>query len=278
MAITTVDGVFNALANDFQKTIIDKASIANLTANLPCSLWRATGNPGQGAIPAAAAIPTAATLGAIALVNQTAPKKSYLAWLGLRASNALTSIELADRVAHQGGLVFNLATSQTTNLPLDVSTLSLVAARRGATDYSELQWFLEVYTDGGATASNATINVTYNDATTGNLNVVAVGGTLRASRILALTPLIPTGSQGKFIRGINSVILSASTGTAGSFGFTCYNAKTGLEIPIATLLGVASWDDLGAPEIPPDACMTILLTNTTTTSGTLQGGYKLANG
>ncbi|HYW49046.1 MAG TPA: hypothetical protein VE861_00495 [Gemmatimonadaceae bacterium] len=278
MAIATLDALFNALGTDFQRFMVDKSSIANLVAGQQASLWRATGTPGQGAIPTAAAIPTSATLGAITLTNAVLPRLNYLSWLMLRNANANTSVDIADRVAHQAALVLNLATSQTTNLPIDVVTLGLSAARRGAANYSNLTWFLEVYADGGATASNATINVTYNDGTTGNLNVVAVGGTLRAGRVISLTPFIPTADQGKFIRGINSVILSASTGTAGNFGFTCLSVITGLELPIATVTRVATWDQLGHPSIENDECLQFLVTTSTTSSGQLTGTGKITGG
>ncbi len=277
MSITTIDGVFNALGTDFQPFIVDKSSIANLVAGQTASLWRATGTPAQGAIPTTAAIPTAATTGAIPLTNQTLPRLKYLSFLSLRNANANTTVDIMDRVAHAGGAVLNVTTSQT-GIAVDVSTLSLPAARRGASNYSGLIWFLEVYTDGGATASNATINVTYNDASTGNLNVVAVGGTLRAGRLIALTPFIPTGDQGKFIRGINSVILSASTGTAGNFGFTCCAVTTFLDLPIASKNETGDWARLGHPSIEDDECLMFAITTSTTSSGALFGRGKVTGG
>jgi hypothetical protein len=161
---------------------------------------------------------------------------------------------------------------------LGAAGLNVPAARLGSANYSDIQWWLEVYTDGGATASSATINVTYNDDTSGNLNVQAVGGTLRAGRMLALTPLIPTGSQGKFIRRVNSVILSASTGTAGSFGFTATRPRTATTLPLANLTGVFDWAQLGMPEIANDSCLQLVLLTSTTSSGTLRGGGKIAHG
>jgi hypothetical protein len=153
----------------------------------------------------------------------------------------------------------------------------LSAARRGAADYSELQWFLEVYTDGGATASNATINVTYDDGSTGNLNVVAVGGTLRAGRLIPLIPLIPGAQQGRKIRGINSVTLSASTGTAGNFGFTCTRALTGKAFGLTGTPTTLNWQD-GATEVPNDSCLMFVIYCSTTTSGALVGQGKIAHG
>jgi hypothetical protein len=280
MTITNQDQLFNALANDSSRFIVDKASLANAVAGQLFSLWRTTGQPAQGAIPTTAAIPTSATTGAISFTNQTAPRASYLTWAQLVSANNAMSVEIHDRVAHNGGLVLNVTTSQTTNLPLDIgpSALNLGAGRRGDANFSDCQWWLEVYTDGGATASNATINVTYNDATTGNLTVVAVGGTLRAGRMIPLTPLIPTADQGKFIRGINSVILSASTTVAGNFGFTCTRHRTVVPLPLANFPGVIAWNTSGSPEIINDACLQFIVQTSTTSTGTLRGTGKIAHG
>lgn len=279
MSIATLDGLLNALGNNSSRVVIDKSSIANLVAGQNFSLWRATGQPAQAAIPTTAAIPTSATLGAMGFTNQTSPATSYLGVLSLLCANNAMSFEVHDRVAHNGGLVLNVTTSQaTTGLDLSSGSLNLVAARRGDSNYSDIQWWLEMYTDGGATASNATVNVTYDDATTGNLNVIAVGGTLRAGRMIALTPFIPTGSQGKFIRGINSVILSASTTVAGNFGFTATRRRADMSLPLASKTEVFTWEQLGFSEVANDACLMLLGTTSTTSSGTIRGGGKIVHG
>lgn len=277
MSITTVDGIVSALGNNSSRLILDKASIANAVAGQFFSLWRATGQPGQAAIPTTAAVPTSAMLGAMGFANQTDPVKSYLAWLSLNSSIAGNNVEIHDRLAHLAGLVLNITTSQTVT-GLDLQTLSLVAARLGDSNYSDVQWWLECYTDGGATASNATINVTYNDASTGNLNVVAVGGTLRAGRLIPLTPLIPTAQQGKYIKGINSVILSASTTVAGNFGFTATRPRTSVSQHVANKTESYDWAQLGFPEIPNDACLQVLMVTITTSTGILRGGSKITHG
>lgn len=277
MAITTVDGVLSALGNNSSRFIVDKAAAANTTAGGLYSLWRSLGQPGQGAIPSTPALCTKALAGAIAFDNQTAPAASYLGWAFLTNSNSTSNCEIGDRLVHNGGLVLNVTTLQTIT-GLDLSTLSVPAARLGSADYSDCQWFLEVYTDGGATASNATINVTYNDATTGNLNVVAVGGTLRAQRIIPLIPFIPTAQQGKYIRGINSVQLSASTTVAGNFGFTAIRQRTAFPLPIGNKTEVFDWAAMGFPDIVNDSCLMFYGVASGTNSGTLRGGGKIAHG
>jgi hypothetical protein len=278
MAITTRDELIDALANNSSRIVIDKASLASMVAGTTASMWRSTGQPAQGAIPGTTpVVPTSATTGAIGFTNQTSPVTSYIAWLALVGSNSATSWEFHDRVAHSGGLVLNVTTAQNIS-GLDLSTLAPSADRLGASDYSDVQWFLEVYTDGGATASNATINVTYDDASAGNLNVAAVGGTIRVGRRIALTPLIPSAQQGKKIRGINSVTLSASTGTAGNFGFTCTRQRTAVSLPIANYGQPFDWAALGLPGVPNDSCLEIVCACSTTSTGTLRGQGKIAHG
>lgn len=278
MTITTENALLNALANNSSRLVVDKASIANAAAGQIFSLWRATGQPAQGAIPTTSAVPTSATTGAFGFANQTSPATSYLAWLSLTAGNSAMGVEVHDRIAHMGGLVLNVTTSQTTNLPCDLNTLAPASARLGAANYSDVQWFVEVYTDGGATASNATVNVKYDDGTDANLNVIAVGGTLRAGRMIPLTGFIPTAQQGKYIRGINSVILSASTGTAGNFGFTCTRQRTQQAMPVLNLPNTWNWAQLGLPEIPNDSCVFMVMTCGTTSTGTVRGQGKIAHG
>ena len=278
MSIETTNDIVKALGNNSSRIIIDKASLANQTAGRYCSLWRATGQPGQGAIPTAAAIPTSATLGTMGFANQTDPAKSYLAYAFVANGNATSTVEIHDRLAHCGGLVLNSTALQTTNLPINLETLGVAADRIGSDDFSDVQWWLEVYADGGATASNATINVTYNDNSTGNLTVLAVGGTLRIGNMLGLDILRPAADNGKNIKGINSVTLSASTGTAGNFGFTCSRPRATLPTVVANKMEIFDWAQLGFSSIPNNAALTPIILPTTTSSGTLRGGGKIAHG
>lgn len=279
MTLATRDAIANALANNSECFCIDKASIANAVAGQLFSLFRATGQPAQGAIPTTAALCTSALAGAIAFANQTAPATSYMGWLTLTSALSGVAVEFHDRIAHMGGLVLNITTSQTvTGLNLTAGGLNPPAARLGASNFSDGRWYLEVYSDGGATASNATVNVTYNDGTSGNLNVIAVGGTLRAGRLIALTPFIPTADQGKFIRGINSVILSASTTVAGNFGFTYMKQLTAVGLETAFKSVERDWAQLGLPEAANDACVQMVMSCSTTSTGALRGHGKIAHG
>lgn len=278
MTITTRDQLISALANTSSRIVLDKASLASQVAGRMCSLWRATGQPAQGAIPTAAALCTNAFTGAVQFAQQTAPAESYLAYMAVTASNSAMSWEIHDRLAHMGGLVLNATTLQTTNLPLDLEALSVPADRIGDPTFGDVQTWLEVYADGGATASNATINVTFDDDTSANLGVQAVGGTIRAGHMFSLDALRTTAQQGKNIKRINSVQLSASTGTAGNFGFTFTRPRSYLPTMVANKSEVYDWAALGLPGVPNGACLQFMVIPSTTSSGTLRGGGKIAHG
>ena len=279
MAISTTDALVDALGNNSSRLVIDKASLSNAVAGQYYSLWRATGQPGQGAIPTTTAICTNSLLGSFQFTQQTAPATTYGGWAQAVCSNAAVTIEVHDRLMHMGGLSGTSLASQTVNLDVHANIASNnLAARIGDSNYSDIQWFMEWYTDTGATASNATINVTYNDGTSNNLTLVAVGGTLRASRLIALNGLIPAADAGKYIRDINTVILSASTGTAGNFGFTATRPRITIPLNIANKTEIYDWAALGFPEIYNESSLFVIQLCSTTTTGTVRGGGKLAHG
>lgn len=272
MTITTRDGMIAGLGNNNNRILWDKVSLGGLTIGQYASLWRATGLPSQGAIPVAAALCTKATVGAVGFDNQTAPATSYLAYHSLLCSQANTNLEIHDRLAHMGGLSGNTTAVQTVGV--DLVTLALPAARDGDPNYSDICWWLEWYTATGATASNATVAVTYNDNSTGNATLVAVGGTVVGSSMRQ----IQSASNGLFIKAVNSVTLSANTGTAGSFGVTATRQRTSMSVPIASKIEVFDWATLGLPEIPNDSCLMGIMMSTAATTGTIKGQGKIIHG
>ena len=276
--ITNRDQLIDALANNSSRIVIDKAAIANTAAGQYHSLWRATGQPGQGAIPTAAANCNQSTVGGMQFSQQTSPAKSYLAYLEAASSNSAMTIEVHDRLMHMGGLNGTLTTAQTVGLDFDGVTADNMAERIGDSDYSDIQWWLEWYTDTGATAATATVAVTYNDGTTGNLTGVSLAATRRASFMQLLNGLIPAAAADKFIRAVNTVQLSASTGAAGNFGVTATRLRGTLFMPIANAKFSADWASLPINTIPNSACPFIAVLASTTSTGTLRGGGKIAHG
>lgn len=271
MTISTIDGLVNALANNSSRLVMDKASMANAVAGQLFSLWTASGVPGAGAAPTSAAVPTKATTGAFGFTNQTPPATSYLGWLVHQHSISASNLEFHDRLAHMGGLSGTVTSAQ--------GALSLITSdpgsdRLGDTNYSDVTWWLEIYTALGATGVTATVNVTYNDDSTGNLAAIALGATPRAGR---LYPLISAVS-GKFIKAVNSVTLSATTGTAGNFGITATRQRASVSAPLLNKTEVWDWAALGLPNIANDACLFMVMLCSTTSTGTVRGQAKIAHG
>lgn len=269
--ISTRDQLIDALGNNNSRLVIDKASLANTAAGQIFSLWTATGVPGAGAAPGAAAVPTSATTGAFGFTNQTAPATSYLAWLAGQFSNSASNLEIHDRIAHMGGLSGTVITAQGA---LSLITTDPGAARRGDANYSDVQWWLEIYTALGATGVNATVNVTYDDASSGNLAAIALGATPRQGRMYPLVSAV----AGRFIRAVNSVTLSATTGTAGNFGITATRPRTSVSAPLLNKTETYDWAQLGLPNIPNDSCLMMLMICATTTTGTVRGSGKIVHG
>lgn len=278
MAITTRDQLISGLGNNSSRIILDKASIASQTAASYCSLWRATGRPGQGAVPAAAANCNNATVGGIWFAQQVSPATSYGAYLEMATGNAAMTVELHDRLIHMGGLNGTLATAQTVGIDFLSVTADNMVDRIGDANYSDIQWWLEWYTATGATAVTATVAVTYNDGTAGNLTGAALAASRPASHMIGLNGLIPAAAAGKYIRAVNTVTLSATTATAGNFGVTATRLSMTIGCSIANFKFVADWAALGLPEIRNSTCLFPIVLTSTTSTGTVRGSGKIAHG
>lgn len=277
--ISTRDALINGLGNNSSRLVIDKASIANAAAAQFHSLFRATGQPGQGAIPSTAAACSHGLTGTFNFTQQTAPATSYAAWASIACSNSAVTIELHDRLAHMGGLSGIVATAQTVGI--DMNTLKSTAnleVRMGDANYSDIQWWLEWYTDTGGTAVTATVAVTYSDASTGNLTGISLAATRRASFMQPLNGLIPAAKSGLYIRSVDTVTLSATTGTAGSFGVTATRNRCDFPLPIANKKETFTWAETGMAEAANTSAMFLIELCSTTSTGTVRGSAKLAHG
>ena len=278
MTISTRDRLIDALGNNSSRIVIDKANIASQAAATFVSLWRATGQPGQGAIPGAAAVCDNTLTGAIQFSQQTSPATSYIAWANMVCSNAAVTMEIHDRLMHQGNLSGTVTTSQAVSVDISANlATSNLDARKGDANYSDVQWWLEWYTATGSTAVTATVAVTYNDGSTGTLSV-SLAATRPASFMSPLNGLIPSASAGKYIRAVTGVTLSATTGTAGAFGVTATRPRTVIPLNVANKSEVYDWAALGLSEVPNSACLVLIQLTSTTSTGTVRGGGKIAHG
>lgn len=269
MTISTLDGLVAALATADRPPFYKTAVAA--TAGQIMSLWAQAGHPGAGATPPTGAgeAPTKATAGALHWTNPAGGALAYLARLGL-LSAAPGVVTLYDRLVHTSGLDANVTTSQTVN-----ST----AISRPDANGGDVECFLEIYTQVGAT--QRTINVTYTDqdGNTGNTGVASIGGgTGNFARAQQLIPVqLAAGDSG--VRSVQSVQLqTGGTGTVGNFGITL--ARRIANIPLASGENGQVYDPfaVGLPQVYSDACLALMVFAGATSQGPTYGSLAIAKG
>lgn len=278
MAIDTIEQVETGLDSRFIRLNGNRSSISNQSLGFWVSTWRSTGNPGQGAIPTTAAVVNKDTVGARGQLNPTGTEKLYFGSLELSCSLGGTVIDLHDRLVHNGGLSGVVTTAQAGfDLQTFLATNNL-AERIGDSNYSDVLWWLEIYTDVGGTTATATINVTYNDGTTGNLNSFSFGNTIRrAGTMFPLNNLIPAADSGKFIRAINSITHSSTTGQ-GNYGFTATRYRCGGFVPLANQNYRYGWTEISLPQIYNDAAIFTIIRTPAATTGVVNYFSKIIYG
>lgn len=244
---------------------IYKASVANMAAGYIASLWRAVGSPlwGQGAIPSTAATPTDALAGGIVLPSFGSNKGRIYRFAPIGVT--IGTFMLYDRVAHIGGMVGNVATSQA--CAVDAET----AITAGRCTYNDIEWYVEIYTDIGTTASNLT--VTYRNINDAADKTIVISGFTGASPLMRsgrCVLLVPT--DGIPIKRIVSVIHSVSSGTAGNYGITARKKLCEVGQMLANIMS-PSVDaiSIGLPEIKDTACLEMLVQCSTTSTGIIMG-------
>jgi hypothetical protein len=136
----------------------------------------------------------------------------------------------------------------------------------------ELELFIETYVATGATASNLTVSYTDQDDNTGVTSSIANQATAAVGQ-LQRVPLPTTG-----IKSVQSVTLSASTGTAGDFGITL--AKSLVEIPVvvANTGVILSPFETGLEQILDSACLAMMVKCSATNTGIISGSLGIFQG
>jgi len=263
--IAAIAGAVSAgFSQDIAKTSITTVS------GFDYSGWTLTQNPAPGVAPTTWANPTQATAGALnpRYVNGGSTTTCRILYVELRPSLANTVYIVRDRVGHMAGLSGTVTTAQTVGTASSELTTPASDGRCEAGG-GDCEWWLEWYTATGGTGVNVTCAVVYSDNSTGNV-VVAIPVSVPAFRRYR----IPPSSANLSIKGITSVTLSATTGTAGNFGVTCTERKFAFSVPIANTPWVADWALLGMPDIGRNACLEVSSYCTGTAFGTLTGNMK----
>ena len=249
MAIADLDAYRQSLVAGPQLISINKTTVTTL-AGRSYDLW--VPNAPAGAVPSAAVVPTNATQGALGQRNGGAGT------LGIVAAQMNPMIRgmytIYDRLSHQGGLSGTVTTAQTTNLP--------TAALTRYTSGEGVQIGLTIYSAVGTTATTVTATYTNSEGTGSRVtpNVVIGGTGNREARRMIMLPL-QAGDSG--VRSVQSVTVTATTGTAGNFGVTLF--KPLASICAASFTGMTTADFIsgnlggGLPEIVDGACLSLIV-------------------
>jgi hypothetical protein len=118
---------------------------------------------------------------------------------------------ITDRLVHSGGLVANITTEQTTNLP--------TAALPRYTDGIGVMIGLDVYTATGSTATTVTARYTNQDGTAGRVTQAVVWP---ASAPVGRRYILPLQDGDTGVRSVEGVTFAGSTATAGNVGVTLF--------------------------------------------------------
>ena len=262
--LTSMDDLVKALASR-PITPIYKASATAKAAGSFQSLWRTAGFPTVGNIPASGngEIPTKNTVGALNFTNAVVGKDLYLGKLGLQGSTAGTFM-LYDRLWVNSGLDGTVTTAQTFTMP------SLTRH----TDAVGVEAYLEIYTATGSTAVTATINYTNSDGVSGRTGTASIVAAPAVGQMFPFS--LASGDEG--VKSIQSVTLSATTGTAGNFGLTLLKRKAEIPLPSANIGTVLDAVSLGLPPILNDSCLAFMVLTTATNTGNVTGTTCIIEG
>jgi len=249
-------GVTVGCRQDFYKTSL------TAVAGFFYSGWVMAGQPIAGSTPSTWITPTQATIGCWVPQLIDSANTNRLLLTDLIIGNAGQQNIICDRLGHMGGLSGTSTSAQTVSGTLTTPS----GTGRCNANGSDVLWFLEWYTATGSTAVTASVNVTYSDNSTGNVSV-AVAASTPAYRMLQI---ISTSSN-LSIKGVNTVTLSASTLTAGSFGVTALKRLASTCVIVANYSDKNDFAYLGAPVVGTDACLCMYFWTTATSLGIITG-------
>lgn len=238
---------------------VQKASVTSKGAGLFHSLWLAGGFPAAGAAQGSVngAIPTKTTVGALNFTSAGASEETFLAQLGFVGATAGT-IFVYDRLWHNSALNGTLATAQTFTQP----------ALTRHTDGIGVEIWLEWYTATGSTAVTATVSYTNSDGVSGRTGTCSIAASPVAGQMMMV--LLQAGDKG--VLSVQSVTLSATTGTAGNFGVTLIKRKALAPMPVANIAQPPmDFAALGLPGIQDNACLAFGVQCTATNTGQING-------
>lgn len=267
MAFASLDSIIAALgAGNGEVSQYSKTSITTTLGRF-YSLFKSAGLPAAGSTPTTGAgdVPTNATTGAIKFTSPSGSNKKHLLRMSCMGPTA-GMVFLCDRLVETSGLSGTVTTAQTVN--------SVALTRY--TDAVGVMCAIEVYSQLGATSRTATISYTNQDGTAGRSGTITIPANALAQEFIGPMTLQGTDTG---VQSVQTVTLSASTGTAGDFGITLYKDLASIPYNANTL---EERDEvlqlMNLPELKSGACLALYAYATTTSLGLQQGELGMAQG
>lgn len=273
MAITSMDQLVASLASNDQDFPIFWPSGTTVSGGFTNLNRLVTGSAyGQAAIPTVASsgghTPLDTMVGYPVITAGGAGQVLYMARLAASSSVAC-SIMVYDRVWAASGFSGIVTTAQA------VTGFPTLPAARAPNSGDGLEIWLESYTAIGGTAANVSVSYTNQAGTAGRTTVLeAITASFPAGRMQRLR--LQDGDTG--VQSIQSLTLSATTGTAGNFGVTLLERKCMVSLPAANIGTVMDFAALGLPDIQADAALQFVHLGTTTSTGVIMGSFNVVAG
>jgi hypothetical protein len=263
MAITTVDDIAAALANDQFRAVLKNITVPKAVGSYQSS-WLGVGFPGAGATPPAYTAGSGytcskATTGAITYVNGAV--KNWLAQL-FASSTIAGTLFIYDRLWSCSGMGYAAGTYA-------VTTPGELPAR--ITDYGVgCQIWVEQFVAAGAASGTLTVNYK-NPADGAEAGVIPAVVSAPVIGQMQPVPLL-AGATG--VRSIVSAVNSA-TWTSGSWGLSIVKPVAQIEIPLAGIGKTLDWAALGLPALVDDMCLFFIWQGGAATANQVQARLRI---
>lgn len=216
--------------------------------NRYASLWTFDGQPSGGSAPGSVAAPNNDTIGGLRQTDPGGGRQKWMTSFQNWLSSGQGSVLLYDRLLHVSGLSGTLTTAQPVGGGITRYT--------GSESWNNEIWY-EIYSPIGSTATTITASYTDQDGNLATSVATTIGGTNHSGQTRAEPLKLAAGDTG--VRGVASVTLAASTGTAGDFGITILRPIAELNFLQVGGGGLISYLEL-VPEIKTDACLALMYT------------------
>jgi len=272
MAITTMDGLVSAMGATNQDFAFYSPSQTNVAGGFVNLARAGVTSFGQAAVPTVAGsgghVPTDGAAGYPTIAAGAGGTTLYISRLD-GFSTIAGALLIFDRIYAASGFNGTLTSAQT------ITGMPSLPSARAPNSGEGLEIWLEDYTALGGSASNVTVQYT-NSAGTASRNTVseAITASFPVHRMQKLR--LQDGDIG--VQSIQSLTLSATTGTAGNFGVTLLKRKATLPIPLLNTGYVMDFAALGLPTVQSDSALQFVYMGSTTTTGIVFANFSVISG